>query len=234
MIESNLDTSLNLLKQDEVLDDLQLDNLQIIQNRKLYCFTSDSVLLANFVEAKKNDLVVEFCSGSGVISILLNAKKHPKQIIGFELDSSLCDMSNRSLKYNKIENIKFLNCNLNNAYKVLQKPADVLVANPPYFLLKKDEKINEKYLNSKYETTTSLSEIFKSANKVLKYSGKFFLEHTPSRVQEVLFEAQKNNFVLKKIKFVYPKGKSKEARLVLMMFTKFGNPGCDVLEPIYD
>ena len=109
-----------------------------------------------------------------------------------------------------------------------------MVANPPYFLIKKDEKINPKYLNAKYETTTSLSEIFKSASKILKYSGKFYLEHTPTRIQEVLSEAQKNNFVLKKIQFVYPKGKTKTARLVLMMFSKFGNSGCDVLEPIYD
>lgn len=234
MSKNNLDNSLNLLKKDEILDDLQLDNLQIIQNRNLYCFTSDSVLLANFVDCKKSDFVVEFCSGSGVISILVNAKKHPKLIMGFELDEVLCEMSNRSLQYNKIENINFINKNLNEAHKILQKQADVLVVNPPYFILKKDEKINEKYLNAKYETTTSLSEIFISASKVLKYSGKLYLEHTPSRIQEVLAEAQKNNFILKKIQFVFPVGKSKKARLVLMMFTKFGNPGCDVLEPIYD
>jgi len=227
-------SEINLIKDGEVLDDLQLNNLQIIQNRNLYCFTSDSVLLANFIDVKKNDFVVEFCSGSGVISILVNEKKNPKKIIGFELDSELCDMSNRSLKYNGIKNIDFINCNLNKAHKFLDKPADVLIANPPYFILKKDEKINAKYLNAKYETSTSLAELFKSASKILKYSGKFYLEHTPTRIQEVLSVAFKNNFILKKIQFVFPKGKSKNARLVLMMFSKFGNNGCDVLEPIYD
>lgn len=224
----------NLIKEGEVLDDLQLNNLQIIQNRSLYCFTSDSVLLANFVDARKTDLVVEFCSGSGVISILVNAKKNPKKIIGFELDSALCDMSNRSLKFNNINNIEFINSNINEAYKHLDKQADVLIANPPYFILKEDEKINAKYLNAKYETTTSLTEIFKSANRILKYSGKFYLEHTPTRIQEVLSEAKNNNFILKKMQYVFPKGKSKKARLVLMMFSKFGNLGSEVLEPVYD
>jgi len=229
-----LDIKNEILKPNEVLDDLQLNNLQVIQNRSLYCFTSDSVLLANFVDAKKTDFVVELCSGSGVISILINAKKNPKKIVGFELDPILCDMSNRSLKFNNINNIEFLNHNLNIAYKKIEKPADIVVINPPYFLLKKDEKVNPKYLNAKYETTTSLSEIFKSANRILKYSGKLYMEHTPTRLQEVLMEADKQNFILKKIKFIYPTGKNKNARLVMMLFTKGGNNGCDVLNCDYD
>ncbi|MBQ3048086.1 MAG: hypothetical protein IJD48_03630, partial [Clostridia bacterium] len=144
------------------------------------------------------------------------------------------DMSNRSVEYNNISNVNFINCNLNMAYKKIEKQADIVVVNPPYFLLKAGEKVNPKYLNAKYEVTTSLADIFKSANKILKYSGKLYVEHTPTRLQEVLVEAQKNKFVLKKIQFVYPKGKAKTARLVMMMFTKYGNNGCDVLEPIFD
>ena len=95
----------NLLKENEVLDDLQLNNLMIIQNKNNYRFTSDSVLLSNFVKVGHKDFVVEFCSGSGVISILVNEKYKPKNIIGFELQSELCEMSNRTLLYNNITNI---------------------------------------------------------------------------------------------------------------------------------
>ena len=223
-----------LLLENEVLDDLQCNGLKIIQNRQHYCFTSDSVLLANWLKLGHRDKVVEFCSGSGVISFLANAKNNPQKIVGFELDTYLCDMSKRSVVYNKVNNITFENCDLSLAKDVVGRECvDVVICNPPYFILKKDEKINQKYLNAKYETSTSLDKIFKSANEILKYSGKMFMEHTPSRIQEVLSVALQYKFVCKNIVFVYPKNKN-EARLVMFKFVKHGNNGLVVEKPIYD
>ena len=62
------------LKDTERLDDLQFNNLQIIQDKTGYLFTSDAVALANYVKPCINAKVVELCSGSGVISMLINAK----------------------------------------------------------------------------------------------------------------------------------------------------------------
>lgn len=218
----------------EVLDDLQCDGLRVIQNRSHYCFTSDSVLLANWLKLGTKDNVVEFCSGCGVISILANAKNKPKSIVSFEIDPYLCDMAQRSAKLNNLQNVCFINSDLYKAKEVVgREKIDVLICNPPYFILKKDEKINPKYLNAKYETSTSLEQIFNSANEILKFSGKFYLEHTPSRLQEILFVAQRYNFVCKNIVFVYPKNKS-EARLVMFKFVKHGNKGLIVEKPIID
>lgn len=222
------------LKEDEVLDDLQLNNLMIIQNKNNYRFTSDSVLLANFAKVGHKDFVVEFCSGSGVISILLNEKCKPKKIIGFELQKDLCDMSNRSLNYNKIENISFINKDLKLASEeVGVGKVDAIVCNPPYYVLPKDEsKINDKYYLTKYEVSTNLEEIFESAEKILKYSGKLFMVHVPSRLQEILAIAFKHNLICKKIQFVYPNSKKELSHLILCCFVKKGNNGCDVVKPL--
>jgi len=63
-----------LLDKSERLEDLQCKGLKIIQNKNLYSFTSDSVVLANFISTKKKDKCVEIGGGSGVVSILLTAK----------------------------------------------------------------------------------------------------------------------------------------------------------------
>ena len=47
------------LEKGERIEDLQCGGLKIIQNKDLYTFTSDSVLLANFVKLKKNDKALE-------------------------------------------------------------------------------------------------------------------------------------------------------------------------------
>ena len=223
-----------LLKENEVLDDLQLNNLKIIQDKNDYRFSSDSVLLANYAKPGRKDSVVEFCSGSGVISILVNEKCHPKSIVGFEIQDKLCDMSNRSLVYNKIENVKFVNCSLSDAKDIVGVgKTDVLICNPPYYQ-KQDLKdnINEKYKLTKYEISTNLDDIFCSAKQILKYSGKFYLVHISSRIQDILTVASKYRFECKKIKFVYPNANKTSSHLVLMCLVKNGNPSCLVEKPM--
>ncbi len=224
--------SSDFLKLGEVFDDLQLDGLKIIQARSGYCFTSDSVLLANFAKVKKSDFVLEFCSGCGVISILVNQKCSPKNILGVEINPKLCDMSARSLIANNIKNIEFVCDDIKNINKYIKsKKADAIVCNPPYFVLNKNEIVAEKYKNTKYEGSITLPEIFDCAKKSLKYGGKMFLCYTPTRIQELLAEAQKNNFVCKKLQFVYPKNKQKLSTLVLVELVKNGNKNVEVLEP---
>jgi len=90
-----------MLKNNERLDDLQINNMFVIQNSEEYCFTSDAVALSNFAKVKPNDRVVDLCSGSGVIGILIQTKTDCKDITLVEIQEYLADMSRRSVEYNK-------------------------------------------------------------------------------------------------------------------------------------
>ena len=50
-----------VLGEHEVLEDMLLDGLKIVQDTRLYRFTSDSVLLSKFARAKRGDRVADFC-----------------------------------------------------------------------------------------------------------------------------------------------------------------------------
>ena len=52
----------------EVADDMKIDGLKIVQDTRLYRFTSDSVLLSKFATPKKGDIVADFCAGSGIVA----------------------------------------------------------------------------------------------------------------------------------------------------------------------
>lgn len=215
------------LENGEVLEDLQISNLKIVQDNALYKFSSDSVLLSNFAKIKKSENVVELCSGCGVISVLVFAKYAPKKILGFETDKRLFDLSQKTLLFNEIKDIEFVNEDLKNASKIVGLgKIDVVICNPPYYLLPKDTtKISEKYLTTKYESSATLSEILKVSSQLLKFGGKLFFVFTTSRLQDLLFIAKKNDLVCKDLKFVFKKDK---ADLVLAKFVKKGLSGCEV------
>ena len=118
----------------ERIDDLQYYGLKIIQNKNYYCFSSDAVLLCNFVKACKQDTIVDLCSGSGVVGILAQAKTGAKKLVMIEKQNELFEMCKKSLALNDIENkAEVLNCDVKDAPKLLgYEQFDVVCANPPY------------------------------------------------------------------------------------------------------
>ena len=83
----------------EVLEDMLIDDLKIVQDTRLYRFTSDSVLLSKFAHAKKNDVVADFCAGSGIVAFhfyALNRKKlRDLRFTLFEMQEDLCALSKK-------------------------------------------------------------------------------------------------------------------------------------------
>jgi len=64
-------------------------NLQIYQYDDAFKFSLDSILLAEFAEIKKDDRkILDFCSGNGVVPIVLNYK-FKKDIIGVEIQNEI-------------------------------------------------------------------------------------------------------------------------------------------------
>ena len=88
---------------DERIEDLQCQGLKIVQNKKLYTFTSDSVILANYAKTKSKDVVVEIGAGSGVVSILLQAKNQLNKIYAFEIQPEMQDLCEKNIKLNNLE-----------------------------------------------------------------------------------------------------------------------------------
>ena len=54
-------------------EELLAGNVRILQDSALYRFTSDAVLLARFLRAKRGERVADFCAGSGVVGLCFYA-----------------------------------------------------------------------------------------------------------------------------------------------------------------
>ena len=214
----------------ERLEDLQFENLKIYQDDKGYCFTSDAVLLANYAKFLAGSKVVEFCAGSGVISILLSKKQKPKSIHSFEIMKEPYELSKKSVEYNNLTDKVFpINDKLENSVNILGRGfADVVVCNPPY--LKTDNKYSQTSTLTevaKTELLTTLESVIENAEKLLKFGGKLYMVHRTDRLVDVLTQLRKNKLEPKKLTIIHPNEKA-EPVVFLVEAHKGGKVGLKV------
>ena len=225
----NKEYMLNLNKDDR-LDDLEYNGYKILQNKNLYNFTSDSVLLANLVKAKKGDYVLDIGSGSGIIGILIAAKTNAKKIFGMELQTELFNLSVKSVKLNDLDGrVEFINAPVQNANKYFSCGSfDIVVCNPPYYKSKEEMKNCEKCLSvCRHEESLSLEEVCKAASFNVKYGGDFYLIYKIQRLEEVMLSLAANGFSVKELTFVRPKG-NKPYDVVIVKSKKGGKKGLTI------
>lgn len=213
------------IEKDEVIEDLGIQGLKIIQNKKEFCFGIDSVLLSDFAKnLKKDSIVLDLGTGSGIIATLLCAKTKLKKIYGVEIQKAVSDRAKRSIKLNNLENkFEIIEENIINLQNYFNNDTfDVIVTNPPYKEKSTGIKnINEQKYISRHEVTASLEEFIKISQKLLKSNGEFYMVHRPERLVDIFFYLRKYKLEPKEIQFV--KGDiKKEPKLILIKAIKNG------------
>jgi|LGOV01.1.fsa_nt_gb tRNA1Val (adenine37-N6)-methyltransferase len=221
----------NMINENERIDDLECGNFKIIQNKEGYCFTSDAVLLANFVKANSKDVLVDLCTGSGVIPTLILAKTKLQTAIGVELQEYLFDLATRSAKLNRLEdNLKIINTDVKDAYKFIKKgSASIVTVNPPYELVEGHFLSDNEQINiCKYETDLTLETLIKTTDELLKFGGKFYMIHKSSRLADIMYLLRKYKLEPKEIKFMHPK-KGLNSNVVIIKAIKGAKRGLDII-----
>ncbi|MCM1534084.1 MAG: methyltransferase [Corallococcus sp.] len=222
------------LKDNEKIEDLQYNGLRIIQSDSEYRFTTDAVLLANFCRDMRGKLCVEFCAGSGVISLLIAAKKRPQKIVAVELQPQLADMARRSVELNDLQDVISVVCDdIKNAPNLTEKPADAVVCNPPYRKAGSGERqLASNIALCRHEIAVTLEQVIISAAKTLNNRGTFYMVHQADRIAEIIALCASSNLAVKEIVPVCPK-RGKEPNLVLIRAVKCGGADCKIRLPLY-
>ena len=190
----------------EVLEDMLIDGLKIVQDTRLYRFTSDSVLLSRFAKAKKKDRVADFCAGSGIVAFhfyALNKTAPGLTFTLFEMQKALSDLSKKTAVYNDFDNFEIVNCKLQDIPEEYREQYSLVLCNPPY------ERAGTGFDNDEYEKaicrkeiTLTLKEIAKAASFALKFGGRICMLHRADRIAEVCYELKAVNIEVKKMQFV--------------------------------
>ncbi|MBO5349733.1 MAG: tRNA1(Val) (adenine(37)-N6)-methyltransferase [Clostridia bacterium] len=226
----------NILKENERIDDLELNNLKIIQRTDGFCFGIDSVLLSDFAKGiKRNNKVLDLGTGTGILGLLLCAKTNLKQITGIEVQTEIAEMAKRTIKLNNLEDkFDIINANIKELDKILKLDYyDSIVTNPPYKKANSG-KINENEIKliSRHEIKADLSDFIKMSFKLLKDRGSLYMVHRTERLADIISEMRLNKIEPKRIRFVYSNSTS-DSKLVLIEAVKNGKSFLKIEKPLY-
>ncbi|MBQ8084993.1 MAG: tRNA1(Val) (adenine(37)-N6)-methyltransferase [Lachnospiraceae bacterium] len=225
---------MNLVHEDERLDDLQCKGYQLIQKPEGFCFGVDAVLLSDFVKIKPGQNVLDLCTGSGVIPILLAAKTSAGHLTGLELQEDYADMATRSVRYNHLEDKIDILCGDVKEGKKLFQPASIQVekVNPPNMTDNHGLKnVYEPKTIARHEVALSLEDVISLASYVLPESGNFFMIHKPFRLAEIFCRMREYHIEPKRMRLIHPYV-DKEPTMVMIQGTKGGRQRITVEAPL--
>ncbi len=190
--------------EDETLDSFYRGSILVLQKREGYRFSVDAPLLADFIQTKRSDEILELGAGNGIISLLLSIKPF-KHIAAVEIQEALADIARRNVKLNNLERkISIIREDLRQYYP--GKKFDVIFSNPPY--IKKGEGHLSSSLEksiAKHELKCDISGILKKTATLLKSEGRVYFVYLAKRKDDLFQAIERNRLKIKSIRFVYPR-----------------------------
>lgn len=221
-----------LVKENERIDDLQYKGLKIIQNPDLFCFGTDAILLAHFVRIEVGGRILELCSGSSVISILLAARYENINITDIEIQPELADMALRSVAMNGLcERISVINEDFRSAE--ISRDYDAVVVNPPYMAANNGQaRSNVSHAIARKELCCSLEDVISVSARSLKNKGRLCMIHQAARLADIISCMRTHRIEPKRLLTVHP-SPGKTPNLILIEGVKNARPHLTWDSPLY-
>lgn len=201
------------------------NNIEIIVSN-IHHFSTDTIILNYFCNAKKNDKVIELGTGCGTIPLLMKKDNKAKEIIAVDIQEDACSLLERSIKHNNLENVTVINSDLKDLKgKVPFGYFDLVVCNPPY--KKNGTGLHNPHSGKKtarHEVECSLEDIVKVSSSLLNFGGRFCLCQRPERLTDILVLMRQYKIEPKRLRLVQQR-LNKPPKLVLVEGRKGGKRG---------
>jgi tRNA1Val (adenine37-N6)-methyltransferase len=205
----------------------------ILQPKKGFRFTLDSLLLADFCCIKPRHRILEPGAGTGIISLVL-AKKFPfARFVADEVEPQAYSLLRRNVEDNGlVDNIVTVDGDIEHLSRSITSGAfDIIVANPPYTKLGTGRKSPSPERQGARQNQTASLNAWLDLHTLLKNKGRYFLVFPASRVAELLSLLRGKKLEPKRLRSVHPSA-NKPASLVLIESIKGAGTGLEIMPPL--
>ena len=201
------------INDDETLDEIR--GVKIIQKKKGYRFSADSLLLADFPDLTGVIKAVDLGTGSGIVAILIAKKTQELRVVGMELQDALFDLARRNVDLSSLsQRVDIVKGDLKNIKGRFETgSSDLVVCNPPYYPLGKGRVgPNQERTVARHEVAVTMADIIGVSEYLLRNGGRVAMVYPASRLKEVISVMRKHKIGPRRVKEV----RTNEAEVVLI------------------
>lgn len=206
------------------------EEIKIYQDDEMFCINTDTMVLGEFLDIKKKDIVLDIGTNTGAL-LLYASKFKPKKLIGIDINEKSLELAKENMKLNNITNVELIHADGNTFRN--NEEVDVVIFNPPYFKTPSSDKGSNKYLSlAKHEDNFPLESMIQCVNRNLRNNGTLYFLFQTTRLNEVLKVLNEKKLVVKKMQFVYDENKE-NSTVVMLKAVKCAKEGVLVQKPRY-
>lgn len=196
-------------------------------------FGTDAFLLASFSHARHKDITADFCSGNGIVALLLERDFSPKKIYALEIQKKAFDQIGLSIKNSEIENDKIIPVHADLKDFKFDEELDLITCNPPYKINGTGIKNNTESCSiARHEMLCTINDVCRSASRNLKFGGRLCVCNRPERLCDIMVAMRESGLEPKRVRFV-SKNKNTAPWLVLVEGRKGSKPFMKVEPQLY-
>lgn len=221
--------------QEETLDRFLSGNIKILQKKRGYRFSIDSILLADFIRVKDGQKVVDLGTGSGVIPIILATRVKSTEVWGVEIQGELAEMAERNVEMNNLQGrVHIVKDDARNlADRMGSEEFDVVLTNPPYRKIRSGRlNVQSEKAIARHEIKGSLADMAKLAFHLLRPKASFYFVYPAGRIADLITCVRESHLEPKRLRFIHP-NVGRVAQLVLVEAIKRGGPGVEIHPPLF-
>ncbi|MFA5811469.1 MAG: methyltransferase [bacterium] len=171
-------------------------DLRIWQPAKGHRYGPESLALADFVQLKAGERVIELGSGVGVISLMLAARAKGVSITAVEIQELLHAIAVRNVRENGYElSVTCVNDDYRRFAEANRNAFDLVVSNPPFYVAGQGRMSPDpQRAQARHEMNGTLADLVASADEMLAPNGRLKIVLDSRRLDELMDTAERKKF----------------------------------------
>jgi len=222
------------LHTDERLDAVN-ENITLLQKKNGLTFGTDAFLLSAFCRGNARGLAADFGCGTGIVALLLAARRRYRRIFAVEVQESFAKITAKNIEENGFSHtVTPLFADVRRlSLADFGQELDAVIANPPY--LKRECGFASPYPEkqmARHEEAGGIAEFSAAAARCLKSGGLFYTVYRPERLESLFAALRAARLAPKRMVFVHDSAQ-KPPSMVLTEAKLDACEGLCVLPPLF-
>ena len=169
----------------------------------VHTFGTDAFLLTGFCRYREKDLVCDLGTGCGIIPLLMQRHRPPKQIWAVDIQPDAIEQLRLGIEKSGGRNIEPVCADLRELPMLPAGQFDLVTCNPPYKAANSGiQSADAQRQTARHETVGDIRDICAAASRLLQYHGRFCLCCRPERLADVICAMRENRIEPKRLRIV--------------------------------